>query len=224
MPSLIMTAQLVQRTPGLLGAKMTERMNRLLQDELAARQDAAKVATATTQGGFHYKRVADAPPRAGRRSTGGQFTSNLQWVVTGDAVAFDQAAADSKVPYWIIQEIGTGKSATLKQGGQKNPRGRPRAGATYVKTVRSQRGRLIPSSLVFASGPGGQYTPPGAGGGQQLYLRSRIKGVPARRGPMVISREIEGQHFVREGSQAGFRQYRPTVLAAARRAFQGHRR
>lgn len=216
-----MTAKLVQRTPGLLGRNMTERMNRLLADERDARVAAAKTATQVTQSSFHYKRVADAPPRAGRRSTGGQFTSHLNWVVTGDDVAFDQASADAQVPYWIIQEIGTGKSATLKQGGRKNPRGRPRAGATYVKTVRSQRGRLIPSSLVFATSAGGQYSPPGAGGGQQLYLRSMIKGAPVRRRAMVITREIEGQHFVQKGGQAGFRQYKPTVLAAARRAFQG---
>lgn len=219
----MMTARLVERTPGLLGRNMTERMNRLLRDERDARVAAAQVATQTTQSSFHYKRVADAPPRAGRRSSNGKFTSHLNWVADANNVTFDQAQADSQVPYWIIQEIGTGRSATLKNGGQKNPRGRPRAGAAYVKTVRSQRGRLIPSSLVFATGPGGQYVPPGAGGGQQLYLRSKIKGVPVRRGAMVISREIEGQHFVQKGGQAGFRQYKPTVLAAARRAFQGRR-
>ena len=88
---------------------------------------------------------------------------------------------------------------------------------------RSSTGRLIPASLAFGTAEGGNFTPAGAARGQQLYLRSRLKNAPALRHPLVITREIEGQHFVQKGGEAGFRQYRTSVLAAARQAFAGQR-
>ena len=86
--------------------------------------------------------------------------------------------------------------------------------------LRSQRGRRILSSLVFADAPGGAYTPPGARRSQQLFYRSQVTGAPRRRRPIVIKREIQGQHFIQKGAQAGFRQYRQSVTAAARQAFR----
>jgi hypothetical protein len=228
MPQL--TTQLIERTPGLLGRRLTERTQKLVQAEQDARKVAAGVATQTTRNSFRYLRPANAPKRPGRESTGGQFRDELRWVARSgpDApVEFDIRAADSKVPYWIIQEIGTGESATLRRGGAANPVGRPASGATYVRTVRSQRGRLISIGLAFASGPRGVYSPPSAAHGQQLYLRSKLTGRFGRmRGvdQLVITKEIKGQHFVQKGGQEGFREYRTSVLAAARRAFDGRGR
>jgi hypothetical protein len=129
-------------------------------------------------------------------------------------------------PHWIIQEIGTGKRATIQRHDTPNPVGRPRKGASHVRTVKSQRGRRISAGLVFASG--GNYSAPGARTGENLHWASRVQGVPMRtrqnpRGQNAairISKEIQGQHFVKKGGQAGFREYRGSVLAAARQAFR----
>lgn len=205
------------------------RLNRLVAAEQQARQGAARTATTATRSHFHYLRPANAPARPGRRSTGGRFTTFLQWqaqsAARGGGVAFDVAEADTRVPYWIIQEIGTGQRALIRRAGANNPVGRPRSGAQYVRTVKPQRGRQIPASLAFGTGPRGTFTPPGASRGQQLYLRSLLRRAPTlpqgpRRG-LFITREIRGQHFVQAGGEAGFREYRTSVLAAARRAFAG---
>lgn len=226
---LQLTAQLAMKDAQLLGRAMTRRIAKIVDAEKAASRAAAAEATTITRASFRYKRPANVPPRAGRPSTGGQFREFLRWTAQETSpdggVAFDMREADRRIPYWIILEIGTGHSATLRSGGAANPAGRPRAGASYVRTVPAQRGRAIPSSLVWASGPRGTYTPPGANRNQQLYLRSQVKGAPvwvrhARR-QMYITREIEPQNFVRKGGQEGFRQYRTSVLAAARRTFAG---
>jgi hypothetical protein len=222
-PKLTVTVR--QRTPGLLGKGIAERARTLVAANEAAMTAAAATATEATRASWAYKRPADAPKRPGRSSTGGQFVNELSWVARNGEVEFDVAKADRGAEYWIIQEIGTGNRATLKHGGSANPQGRPKTGADYVRSVKSQVGRQIPGSLVFASGPGGRYSPAGSRRGEQLYLRSKIRGVPI--GPhtaaraIYIGKEIEGQHFVRTGGQQGFQEYRPSVLAAARRAFAG---
>jgi len=208
-----------------------------MRNEQQARLQGAAAATQATRGGFHYLRPHDASHRPVRSfSTGGQFPSFLNWKATGDGVAFDAQTANSRVPYWIIQEIGTGQSARVRRGGESVGRGRPSREDAMVNSpsVPSQRGRLIPGSLAFGTREGGTYTPPGAGTGQQLYLRSRLKGAPVLRGSsgpapegahqLVIKREIEGQHFVQKGGEQGFRVYRRSVLAAARQAFTGRSR
>jgi hypothetical protein len=226
MPQL--QAKLIERNPGLLARRMTARISQLDQAEQQARHAAADLATRTTRSSFHYLRPANAPRRAGRSSTGGKMTSRLSWVARSgpDApVEFDINAADREAPHWIIQEIGTGESATIRRGGAKNPQGRPVRGADYVRTVRAQRGRAIPASLAFGTGPRGTYTAAGDATGQQLYLRSKLKGAPIgphhARHAVYITKEIAAQHFVKKGAEEGFRQYRASVLAAARRAFAG---
>lgn len=188
----------------------------------ASAAEGARAATDRTRSSFRAIRPDNAPSRPGRPNNG-RMVDSLMWVVDGDGVSFDIAKADADVPYWIIQEIGTGHSATMLTPQVPNPRGRAAAGATYVRTVPSQIGRLIPASLAFGTGPSGSYTAPGAAGGQQLYLRRKLKGAPTRspRDSVVISREIKGQHMVRQGGEAGFSAYRVSAIAAARQAFQG---
>lgn len=215
-----------ERVPGLLGRAMNDRLDLFLRSEHIARDQAAATATAATQKGFTYKRPFDASKRPGRTfTTGGRFPTFLEWRATADRVAFDAQQANSRVPYWIIQEIGTGESARIREAGETVRRGRPSREEASVRSPRipSQRGRLIPGSLAFGTAEGGNFTPAGAARGEQLYLRSRLKNAPVQRRPLVITREIEGQHFVQKGGEAGFRQYRTSVLAAARQAFAGQR-
>lgn len=212
---------------------IADRLELLLRNEKQSRQQAAAAATQATRGGFEYLRPHDASRRPGRSfSTGGQFPSFLSWKATDDGVAFDAQAANRRVPYWIIQEIGTGQSARIRRGGETVSSGRPSRQDAMVNSphVPSQLGRLIPRSLAWGTREGGTYTPPGAGAGQQLYLRSKLHGGrppaggQASRDQLVIRREIPGQHFVQEGGEEGFRVYRRSVLAAARQAFAGKSR
>lgn len=229
--SLHLTATLEANT--VLGRSLTLLVDKVLEGERAARKTAAAIATEKTRESFEYKRPFDAPERPGRWDTGGHFTESLRWVPETDAfggVKFDTRYADEHVPQWIIMEIGTGERATLRNGMAANPQGRPGAGATYVRSVKSQRGRVIPFSLAWGTGPSGEYTPPAAAEGQQLYLRSQLLGAPLGMSyeprQMHITKEIKGQRFVNAGSIAGFRDYRTSVLAAARRHFaaSGHAR
>lgn len=195
----------------------------LVTAEVRARASAATKATAATRAAFTPLRPQNVPGRAGRAAKG-RMINALEWKASSKGVAFDIAGASASHPFWIIQEIGTGQRAAIKSAGVTNPKGRPSAGATYSRSVKSQRGRLIPGSLAFGTGPSGTFTRPGARGNQQLYLRAQLKGAPVRPNALVISREIRGQHMVRIGGQTGFREYRKSVIAAARQAFGGRRR
>jgi hypothetical protein len=232
-PALKLEVKVTNRVSGLLGRGTTDRLDLLVRNEKVARRQAAAAATKATQAAWKYRRPFDASKRRGRSfSTGGRFPSFLAWKDTGDGVAFDARAANRRVPYWIIQEIGTGESARVRRGGETVRRGRPTREEASVSSpsVPSQRGRVISSTLGFGTREGGSYTPPGAATGQQLYLRKRLSGgnlsflnqPSSQRHQLVISREIEGQHFVRKGGQEGFHEYRRSVLAAARQAFAGH--
>ena len=223
MPTLSVSVR--QRTPGLLSSNLRARAAKVVVGEQGASRIAAEIATATTRAAWHYKRPASAPARPGRNHAGGHFVQELTWRVRNDEVEFDLITADRNARYWDIQEIGTGRGAVLRRGGSQNPQGRPQKGANYVRTIKSQVGRRIATSLVFATGPGGQYSRPGSRHGEQLFLRRLTKNAPIGPGTaaraMYITREIQGQHFVRTGGQAGFQEYRTSVLAAARRAFVG---
>lgn len=216
---------LTERDPGLFGRGMTERLVRLERFERNSRIAAARKATTITRALVPAGRPP-APPRAGRGHTQ-RLSKTIAWQVspTSAMVELNTHVIDKTNAYWIVQEIGTGQSATIKQGGSLNPVGRPRKGATYVRTVRSQRGRVISSALVFATGPRGSYVPAGAATGQQLFLRSKVRGAPRgpARHPITITKEITGAHFVQRGATEGFRDYRTSVIAAARQAFAGHR-
>lgn len=188
--------------------------------ERQAAQEAARVATAVSRQNFKYLRPPAGAQRPGRETTGGRFGEYLRWEVdprTGQ-IGLDVQELEAKASHWIILELGTGKRAQMRWGGDAEDGG-PAPRAT-LRTVKAQRGRRIHPSLVFADSPGGHYSPPGAERGQQLYARSRVIGAPRQRLGIVIKREIEGQHFVKKGAEAGFRTYRQSVLAAARKSFR----
>jgi hypothetical protein len=192
-------------------------------EALALKAGAAK-ADEVSRSGFRYRRPS-APPRAGRSSTQGKMTEHVDWKVERGAVRLDVKKLDRAAPHWIIQEIGTGQRATITNMGEQLGQGRPTraAAAQYVRTVKSQKGRKISASLAFGTSPGGQFVPAGAGRGQQLYRRRDLTGSPFRPRRITIRNEIHGQHFVRDGARAGYREYRRTMLGAARRTFAGQK-
>lgn len=210
---------------GTLGPRLRERVHQLERVNKTALAQGANTAEKASRKSFKYLRPANAAPRAGRSSTGGKLMTLVDWKPVGGKVKLDTQTLDRRAPHWIIQEIGTGEKAVMRRGGTTNAQGRPLRGASYVRTVKSQKGRKISASLAFGTGPSGQFTPAGGGRGQQLYRRRDLTGgttFRARR--MTIQKEIVGQHFVRDGAQEGFREYRTTMLAAARRAFAGQKR
>lgn len=220
--NLTMSATATDR--GALTRGFDARLAVFLHEVQNARRSAAQVATTTSRQAIGRTRPF-APPRRGRNHE--SIERVLRWGLVGrgntDAgVGLNFTELNKRSEHWIIQEIGTGQRATIKVADKPNPRGRPTAGATYVRTVKSQVGRRISSGLVFATGPAGNYSKPGSASGQQLYLRRQIKNVPfaSRRDRsqpgIIIGREIPGQHFVQAGGREGFRHYRQSVLAAAR--------
>lgn len=219
MPQL--TMQVITSEPDMFGAGMVARLRQLERANQEAMTAAAQTATRATRDAFVYKRDI-APRRPGRSSTGGRMRSELRWEVKDGGVEFDVAHADAAAPQWIIQEIGTGHNAVLRKPDAANPVGRPKAGASYVRRIPSQVGRRLPGGLVF--GRGGVYTPTGAGSGEAIHLASTLQTKKGGRVPrgvpgIKIGREIKPQHFVRTGGTTGFRQYRTSVLSAARTAF-----
>lgn len=197
---------------------LTARIKEFQRAEQEASRRAADVATRTSRNSFRYIRPP-GPQRPGRESSGGQFPNFIEWTpARGGGVALDLAELDAKAPHWPILELGTGKSARMKFGGAE--RGVSNARSAVIKTIPRQRGRRIHPAFVFGTGPGGSYTPPGAQRGQQLLMRHQVTGAPRRRLGIVIKKEIKGQHFIQKGARAGFREYRRSVLAAARRSFR----
>lgn len=208
-------------------ADLPRLIQQFVDDEKAAREKAARKATITTRSFISRPARPRTIARRGRNFP--VLASNLRWVSGKDseaAVEFDIADADTRMKFWIVQEIGSGQRATIKRGGSANPGGRPKKGNTYVRSVRAQRGRAIGhGGLAFGTGPVGKWTRPGAAKGQQIQIVKNLSGVPpwsiGRLPRIIIRREIEGRHMVARGAEAGFRQYETEVLAAARRAFGG---
>lgn len=187
------------------------------KDAITAREaEAAKAATFTSRVTFDSRlKRPIAPPRPGRpNATGGQFTSFLKWEPSKGHkgfIEFDTATMQKVAPYFLIQEIGTNRTATIL-----NPPGQV--------TVRSQIGRTIPFNLYWASGPGGSASDARTGAsGEQLYLAKDInaaslKNVRSRR--KRIRREIKGRHYLQAGGAEGFRYLGQNLAADARRIFR----
>lgn len=174
-----------------------------------ARDRSIKVANRASRSAFNPVRPRTAA-RPGR--SGGPMKSFINWVPKGPGVQLDLPALDRGARYWIIQEVGTGQKATMRQGGSSNK--------STARTVKSQRGRKISRRLVWAAE--GHFAPANyvQYGRQQLELASQVSGVPFNRKRMVIRNEIVGQHFIQKGAEAGFRTYERSVLAAARETFR----
>lgn len=177
--------------------------------------EAAKVATTVSRGTFHVRTARPlAPPRNGRPTTSGLFTDYIKWeanVRKKGFVDFDTATMRQHAPYFLIQEIGTNRTATIS-----NPPG--------SVSVRSQIGRTIPFNLYWANGVGGEASDARTGAfGQQLYLASEInvqslKNVKSRR--KRIRREIKGRHYLQAGGAEGLRYLGETLVSDARRIFR----
>ena len=197
------TAKVQVNTP-LWGAGWRRRVDTFTTEAARASVAAAAVANKVTQNEIPRRRPG-APPRLGRAGT----LRNLRWKTMTGGVEFDLAQADRAAPWWIVQEIGTGKSAVIGSGNTQ-----------FGRRVRSQRGRMIPNSLAWATGPGGRYAAPGSAANQQLQLAINLRGVPDLSGRrLFIRNEIPAQHFVKQGATKGFGGYRRSVLSAARAAF-----
>lgn len=178
-------------------------------------QEAAALATTVSRGTFASRIPRPvAPPRPGRPTTGGLFTDYIKWETSKSHkgfIDFDSGTMKAKAPYWLIQEIGTNRTATIL-----NPPG--------SVSVRSQIGRTIPFNLYWASGVGGTATDARTGAfGQQLYLATEVnaaslKKVKGRR--KRIRREIKGRHYLQAGGAEGFRYLGETLVADAKRIFR----
>jgi len=202
---------------GTVHGGLDRRIKQFVDAEQRARTMAARAATTSTRANVTYRRDI-IPPRPGRSSTGGRMKQALQWEPKNGMVEFDMAKADREAPHWIIQNVGTGRSATLKKANVSNPTGRPKKGATYKRRIPSQVGRPIAPGLVFATG--GRYSQPGSRRNEQLHLISSVSGAPTVPVRMRIQKEIPPQRFVQRGGEHGFREYKQGVLAAARQAFK----
>lgn len=175
------------------------------------------VQTATTRSRAQFQSRLSGrphvPARPGRPTTGGNFGRMIKWqrerLGKHEYVAFQEEDLAARAPYWLIQEIGTGQSAMI----------------TDIQTpvsVRSQRGRRISPSLTFADAQG-NYAPPQPGRqDQQIRSLSDVKMAPFRADldAIVIKREIEGKHFIRDGGHQANDQYRSTLLSLARDTFR----
>lgn len=178
-------------------------------------QEAAQVATAVSRGTFAVRiGRPPAPPRRGRPTTQGLFTDYIKWEANlrkQGFVDFDSNTMKNIAPYWLIQEIGTNRTAAIT-----NP-----PGSVHV---RSQIGRTIPFNLYWASGVGGTASDARTGAfGQQLYLASEInsqslKNVKSRR--KRIRREIKGRHYLQAGGAEGLRYLGETLVTDARKIFR----
>lgn len=190
-----------------------ERLAAFAAADVAAQRAAVAKATTVSRSSFKRKREI-APPRPGR-SGQGRMTESIVWgrVKDQSSIALRIADLDKAAPHWIIQEIGTGQRANIFRAEENGPQ------VGRVATVPAQRGRVIPSGLAWASQ--GRYVPPNrAGGTDNLFPRI---GAAHASGTMTIKREIEGQHFIKKGAEEGFREYRTSVLAAARRELRKRR-
>lgn len=177
--------------------------------------EAAKVATDVSRMTFK-SRIARplAPPRHGRPTTMGLFADYINWSPSGKTkgfIDFDSSGLAAKAEYWLIQEIGTNRTATIT-----NPPG--------VVTVRSQIGRIIPFNLYWAQGVGGSASDARTGAsGDQLYYATEVNAkslhnVRARR--KRIRREIKGRHYLQAGGAEGIQYLGVKLGADAKKIFR----
>lgn len=177
--------------------------------------DAANIATAESQNRFRsgISGRPYAPPRKGRKTTGGGFEGLLHWEPTTASgvigVQFDLPALAAVAPYWVIQEAGTDRDVRIIGKGA----------AEYF--IPSQVGRRIAGNLAWSSttisanesGSGST-----AGGREQLFLIPPGAGWSGRR-RMTIRKEIKGKHFIQAGGTEGFAYFSANIRQAADNIF-----
>lgn len=182
---------------------------------------AARQATAISRSTFQSKLSGrpHVPSRPGRPTTGGSFPNLLQWrpVQTrqGTYVAFNIAQLEGRAPYWLIQEIGTGNSATILDTGER-------------RSVKSQTGRMISRTLTWADASATYDVPLSERARtvpQQLMSVKDVKNAPLAIDlePQRIRKEIEGKHYIRDGGMHANREYQLSLESLARRTFSNRR-
>jgi hypothetical protein len=210
---------LVDKNSGGYAAKFNTRLAAFTtQVETAARKAAIEADRISKRNAKGIR--APQAPRPYRTSPPGALAKNIDWKVDPTDSAFvqlDTQRLDSVVRWWKVQEIGTGKSAVIRKGGKPNPQGRVPKGANYKIQIKSQKGRIIPGTLVFVARNGNAQRFSDRSKRQALVERTHAKNAtrfPIN--PVRIRNEIEGKHFIRDGAREGFRDYRNDVIAAAR--------
>lgn len=180
-----------------------------------AGRNAATLATSTSRAVFTSRLSGRpiAPARPGRPTTSGQFAQFINWDFDpqNDKVNLDLGYLESAAPYWAIQEIGTGHSATIAASV---------TGKGQV-SVPSQRGRRISANLVWAANPGAQAVPATRGArNDQLFIRSQVLANQVKMRRMRINREIKAKHYLRDGAKTAFNQYRKDLTKAIRQTYK----
>lgn len=175
--------------------------------------DAAKTATQVSRNVFTRQlgHRPPASPRQGRPTTGGAFAQFIEWTPNNGTISFDLQLLRGAAPYFLIQEIGTGKSAIIL-----NPAG--------TIAVRSQVGRRISANLYWATGPGANAIGARTGANRdQLYLAAELNAATlaaVSRRRKRIRREIHGKHYLQAGGRAGFLELRTRLTDEANRIFR----
>lgn len=180
------------------------------QGEPAAARKASSTATAVTQATWKSKlsgRPVDRPGGPKRPTSKGSGVNNLTWEPAPDGgFRFGWDAANAAMPYLIIQEAGTGRSAVVRDPVYNTP--------SRKYTIPSQRGRFISPRLLWSDKLGGQPVGGGAAIGPkqngQLYPASMLDETAVRNfrsSRKRIRREIRGKHAIQEGGEKGFLQY-----------------
>lgn len=156
-----------------------------------------------------------APARTGRPTTGGRFADDIIWERDGHGgIELDVPRLQAVAPYFLIQEIGTNKTANILNGAGSSGPG--------SISVRGQAGRSIAWTLFWASGAGSNAVQATTGAtGDQLYLAPdiNINTMVAKRRKR-IRREIKGKHYLRDGGAAGFSELEVLLLTDAQRIFR----
>jgi hypothetical protein len=184
----------------------------------SAASKAAAVATQATQASWTSQlsgRPTDRRSDPGRPSTQGGGVSLLTWRAQDGAVRFNWQAANNIMPYLIIQEVGTGRAASIQDpaAGTSGTFNVPtKSGAVQRYTIPSQRGRFISPRLLWSDRMGGSPMRRASGPNQnaQLYPASMLDPTEVanfRSSRKRIRREIRGKHAIREGGIQGFRKY-----------------
>jgi hypothetical protein len=153
----------------------------------------------------------ESDPKRGRKSTKGGFTKLIKWRKYKGYVQFQRVSLEAAAPYWLVQEIGTGKDAVMYSGDD---------GGTSIN-IPSQQGRVIPGSLVWADAQGQYDTPRPGVRNQQLMSYKDVIGAPYKQDlePMRIGREIEGKHYIQRGGSVANAAYQTSLLSLAQDLF-----
>lgn len=217
---------------------------KILAEEERIRKQAAEEATRKSRQVFESKRSQRefTAKRAGRPTTRGQFSSYIEWFPwPNDAgVGFDYGKLEDKAPYWIIQEVGTGKSYQMLEHlpGDEKP------SVVDAGSIKKQQGRLIPGGLAWGDSSGNYHRPQHGRRTDQIHPVAKLsiaktevkkargagrtknlRSTAMLRTPQVqIRKEIKGKHFVKAGGVVGARLYRNQLLAAAEKTLRKRQR